>query len=819
MGKARRFNQYDSAVKNTREGKQQSGLGLHKASTFGGSQSSVLIGQRGTGSGQNRDLGKLPLTGGLLSGSLGFEANSRAIVAGVLDLGKTLAGVDTQVKGIVFMAPETGDTDTLDRVTGKERDGQVLFLFGIQNAGASPTRTYTITHAGGGVGQILCPDNTNYVLLDDECVTLVDDVTATDTWRLISTSDANNLGGGGVTFPVDPVIKDFGTTSGTLALKLDASDTGDGHSFKVTMNGNVTLTFDNPPSSGTQHEFEMEFVQDGTGGRTVTHPASVAETVTIDSGASKTTIITYRTNDGGVTYHAIPALRGSISLSGTFLPLAGGTMTGDITMGNNDLLTVKDIQFQNGGTITAGTSMIVSDASGDMILNVATGDQIFLDINNVRMFQIGQIGGNNDSFAQITSLDNAEPLLKLFRDDSTMSAGAELGRMEFFSNDGGGVAMVYADITVDTENVTAANEAGSMHLGVAINGDTTTTTFLSLNNSDDDKITPWKNIHMAAGIDVEMVTNDIWLDEVADGTRISGTATTQEFRVGGTLHLTLAANAVTLPSTATLQIAELFQMAATAVNGGVDGDMWHDSGTGDVLVFSGGAERNLSNIVGDTLPFDDNQVIIQDEVFNAKTLTFNLSLLNDPAAVLLSFAVGGGRTHTFPPTGGTVAQLNLAQTWTAIQTFEDGNIKIGDAGASNTLLLKASGMTADKIATFPNNTGTVAELNLAQTWTADQTINADLLSDGLNNLGTTANPWNNIVSDNTLFCSNLKVFDTDSDINVFNDLDMQVGDTVDFNDNSASASAGANGDVPSQVVGYIQIKVQGVVRKVPFYAA
>ncbi|KKL61128.1 hypothetical protein LCGC14_2198440 [marine sediment metagenome] len=146
--------------------------------------------------------------------------------------------------------------------------------------------------------------------------------------------------------------------------------------------------------------------------------------------------------------------------------------------------------------------------------------------------------------------------------------------------------------------------------------------------------------------------------------------------------------------------------------------------------------------------------------------------------------------------------------------FEDGNLLLNSPDTTDDLLLRSTNTASgDKTATFPDNTGTVAELNLIQTWTADQ------ISDGLSDLGTTANPWNNIVSDNTLFCSNLKVFNVDSDINVFNDLDMQAGDTVDFNDNSTSAAAGVNGDVPSQVVGYIQIKVQGTVRKVPFYAA
>jgi len=98
--------------------------------------------------------------------------------------------------------------------------------------------------------------------------------------------------------------------------------------------------------------------------------------------------------------------------------------------------------------------------------------------------------------------------------------------------------------------------------------------------------------------------------------------------------------------------------------------LFMDSATGELSVKkSGGGTVSLEAGGGGGPPFNDNQVIIQDEVDNTKTLTFNLSLVNPSAANLLSWAVGGGRTHTFSATSGTLAQLNLAQTWTALQTF------------------------------------------------------------------------------------------------------------------------------------------------------
>jgi len=208
-------------------------------------------------------------------------------------------------------------------------------------------------------------------------------------------------GGGGESFPIDPVIFDFGTTSGTLAMKLDGSDSGDGHSFKVTMNGNVTLTFDNPPASGTQHEFEMEFVQDATGGRTVTHPASVAETVTISSGAGKVTIVTYRTNDGGTTYHAIPALRGSVDLGSTGFMTTTMSNMGTTAM-SADLLpsatAIRDIGSNTlffsdvfTGTLDLGDATDIQTLLGTstgIVYNVKTGDSHQFAVNSINQVQI-----------------------------------------------------------------------------------------------------------------------------------------------------------------------------------------------------------------------------------------------------------------------------------------------------------------------------------------------------------------------------------------------------------------------------------------------
>jgi len=130
------------------------------------------------------------------------------------------------------------------------------------------------------------------------------------------TSSAGGGGAGTISFPITPTIKDESDTW-TSPVTIDLSLTT-AHITKFTLDTNLTLVFSNPPASGIQIEFEIEFTQDATGGRTVTFPASVVEVVSIATGPLAKTIVTCRTNDGGTTFNVIPALRGSISLSGNF---------------------------------------------------------------------------------------------------------------------------------------------------------------------------------------------------------------------------------------------------------------------------------------------------------------------------------------------------------------------------------------------------------------------------------------------------------------------------------------------------------------------
>jgi hypothetical protein len=66
-------------------------------------------------------------------------------------------------------------------------------------------------------------------------------------------------------------LLDMGSVSGAQNIDLSYAH------IKLTLSGNVTLTFTNLPAAGYMAETTVEFVQDGTGGRTITFPGGTAK--------------------------------------------------------------------------------------------------------------------------------------------------------------------------------------------------------------------------------------------------------------------------------------------------------------------------------------------------------------------------------------------------------------------------------------------------------------------------------------------------------------------------------------------------------------
>lgn len=116
-------------------------------------------------------------------------------------------------------------------------------------------------------------------------------------WNNISLTGKVALAtGGGV-----ETLNALGSGSGTRAIDLAS-----GNVVSATLAGNTTFTFTGATAS-TACSFGLYLTQDGTGGRTVTWPASVrwagGVAPTLSTGAGALDIVVFETINGGTTWY------------------------------------------------------------------------------------------------------------------------------------------------------------------------------------------------------------------------------------------------------------------------------------------------------------------------------------------------------------------------------------------------------------------------------------------------------------------------------------------------------------------------------------
>lgn len=110
-----------------------------------------------------------------------------------------------------------------------------------------------------------------------------------------------------------PELKDYAETLNTNSTSgsTPSIDLQNGNVHDVTLSANATFTFSNPPASGKGGSFTLILRQDGTGGRTVTWPASVdwagGAAPTLTTAASSVDILTFMTVNGGTTWYGFLA--------------------------------------------------------------------------------------------------------------------------------------------------------------------------------------------------------------------------------------------------------------------------------------------------------------------------------------------------------------------------------------------------------------------------------------------------------------------------------------------------------------------------------
>ena len=98
----------------------------------------------------------------------------------------------------------------------------------------------------------------------------------------------------------------------------------------------------------------------------------------------------------------------------------------------------------------------------------------------------------------------------------------------------------------------------------------------------------------------------------------------------------------------------------------------------------------------------------------------------------------GSVTASLPANTGTVAELNLAQTWSALQKFTNADFALLGSSTGYTLLESGLSSTSNNTLTLPSTaTDTLAALGTAETWTALQTFGTSISIGGVTAGGAT----------------------------------------------------------------------------------
>ena len=552
-------------------------------------------------------------------------------------------------------------------------------------------------------------------------------------------SSASSGGGGGsVTFPITPTINDHGNV-GTVTEDLDLSATT-GHVHKITMTGNPTLTFSNPPTSGTQIEFEIEMIQDGTGSRVPIFPAAVVETVTVSQTASSTTILTCRTNDGGTSYHVIPALRGSISLSGgtsfantALSNLASPTLNTDLSFNSYDAKLVDRIEFtsSSGAVSAASTATIYLDSGGSMTANVATGDSFVVTVNDSATIPFSASASSVTVLGVIFDTNNADyngvNIIGTGAVLADVAAAVDIGSSAKYYDRANIRGIQFRGNDLTAPNSSSVNQIKTTATSMAFNLDNTIHNYIWYHNGvstmslGDTALTVPTNIILGDG------TSGQGALTLADSTSYVGASNGAIYREGADVKIYSGGSEVNITTvTNGFATTELDNLGTTAINASMvpNGDGTLDLGSSiaawdsvnadyirfrnDVTAPSSGQTHKIStsstamdfNVSGaaDTFNFYINGT---NEVILGSTCTFNGNIILGDGATgsgTITFSdsvsfVGASNGAIYREgsdvkiyTGGSeinmssIPTLSASNTWTGTETVFSNNVTFGSSG-------------------------------------------------------------------------------------------------------------------------------------------
>lgn len=345
--------------------------------------------------------------------------------------------------------------DKIQLIKGAQFAGQLLFL---QVPAASVLTLEDYSNNAGG--NIVTSDQADFVITtstDPKIVMLQFDVTVSPNsnnggWVVISSMSA---GGGTLTEPLLQTVTAVTPQTEPTTTDIDCSI---GNVYTITVDKDITMDLTNETASKYQL-VHIIFIQDGTGGHTVSWPSTVkrsplnSSTPTVSETASDQTDVILYTTDQGTNWYWVVSSKGGA--------LGQTPWTSDIDADGFDLKDISNIEFRVSTGTPAGTvPSIYLDASGDMVQNVDAGDQFFRTINGEVIEQV------QDAEHEIRTENQNGPVIKLNNNDQTPTDNDVVGTINFTGNDDLLANVTYAAIRTNMDDVTSTSKQADFDIRV-----------------------------------------------------------------------------------------------------------------------------------------------------------------------------------------------------------------------------------------------------------------------------------------------------------------------------------------------------------------
>lgn len=268
-----------------------------------------------------------------------------------------------------------------------------------------------------------------------------------------------------------------GREHGNVGLSTESIDLGQKYHWfhRMTLINNIHIAFSNPPAGNAANSTFLytqfidgwiEFIQDATGGRTVTFPGAVISPPTINPAANSRTLVHWMTADGGITYHVQTLGGGSSSWN--------GNATSDLDMNTFNIIDVDSLRFTvDNQILIPGNREIVPLIIG-MWYNTPLGTEHSFAINGVSQLSIGSgtIDFQGNAIMDLNDIAFTEPGQLILSSSSGLQLNVPTGdTYQFFINAALVMEISVGAIDVNNRNIQNLNDIVFTEPGQLINSD------------------------------------------------------------------------------------------------------------------------------------------------------------------------------------------------------------------------------------------------------------------------------------------------------------------------------------------------------------